>query len=101
MDEWIQSLIDKLSNIDRNKSTLVIGIGENIYIPQRFALALGEQTTVQTTTRSPIFAKNENNYPIKYKSKFTLPDSNGVDQYLYNLQDVGSDQIIVIAESVK
>ena len=77
MDEWIQSLIDKLSHIDRNKSTLVIGMGENIYIPQRFALALGEQTTVQTTTRSPIFAKNENNYPIKYKSKFTLPDSNG------------------------
>ena len=100
MDEWIQSLIDKLSHIDRNKSTLVIGMGENIYIPQRFALALGEQTTVQTTTRSPIFAKNENNYPIKYKSKFTLPDSNGIDQYLYNLQDVGADQIIVIAESV-
>ena len=79
----------------------MIGVGENIYIPLRFALAFGEKTKVQTTTRSPIFAKNEKSYPIKQKCKFTLPDSNGIDQYVYNLSDIEAEQIIVIAESVK
>ena len=100
MDAWIQTLVNQLPHIDRNKSTLVIGIGENIYIPLRIALALGEQSKVQTTTRSPIFAKNEQTYPIKHKCKFVLPDSSGIDQYLYNIQDVGAEQIIVISESV-
>ncbi|WP_255367918.1 phosphoribosyltransferase domain-containing protein [Psychrobacillus sp. OK032] len=101
MEEWIKQLINTLPSIDRNKSTLVIGVGENIYIPLRFALAFGKETKVQTTTRSPIFAKNEKSYPIKQKCKFTLPDSNGIDQYVYNLSDVAVEQIIVIAESVK
>lgn len=101
LEEWIQQLVQKLPSIDRNKSTLVIGVGENIYIPLRFALAFGEKTKVQTTTRSPIFAKNEKSYPIKHKCKFALPDSNGIDQYVYNLADVEAEQIIVIAESVK
>ncbi|WP_229677374.1 phosphoribosyltransferase domain-containing protein [Psychrobacillus lasiicapitis] len=101
MEEWIQNMIFKLPSIDRNKSTLVIGVGENIYFPLRFALAFGEKTKVQTTTRSPIFAKNEKSYPIKQKCKFTLPDSNGIDQYIYNLAEVEAEQIIVIAESVK
>lgn len=100
MDAWIQTFVDKLSHFDRAKSTLVIGIGENIYIPHKFALALGKQTKVQTTTRSPIFSKNENTYPIKNKCKFTLPDSSGIDQYLYNLSNLEVEQIVVIAESV-
>lgn len=101
IEEWILQLINRLPSIDRNKSTLVLGVGENIYIPLRFALAFGEKTKVQTTTRSPIFAKNEKSYPIKQKCKFTLPDSNGIDQYVYNLADIEAEQIIVIAESVK
>lgn len=100
MDEWISALINKIPEVDRSKRTLIIGIGENIYIPQRFALMFGEQTKVQTTTRSPIFAKNELSYPIKHACKFALPDSDGIDQYLYNLSNVEADQIIVIAESV-
>lgn len=101
IEEWIQQLIQKLPSIDRKKSTLVIGVGENIYIPLRFALAFGEMTKVQTTTRSPILAKNETSYPIKQKCKFALPDANGIDQYVYNLAHVEAEQIIVIAESVK
>lgn len=100
MDEWIESLAGKLPHIDRDKSTLVIGIGENIYIPHRLALKLGQHTKVQTTTRSPVFADNKDTYPIKHKCKFFLPDSHGIDQYLYNLPDVKADQIVVIAESV-
>ena len=101
MDEWIERFIDKLPELNRDKSTLIIGIGENIYFPHRFALAFGNHTKVQTTTRSPILAKTEQSYPIQHKCKFKLPDSNGIDQYLYNLSEIDAEQIIVISESVQ
>ena len=100
MDEWIEKFITKLPYLDRDKSTLVIGIGENIYIPHRFALSFGNNTKVQTTTRSPILAKKEELYPIQHKCKFILPDSIGINQYLYNLSEIDAEQIIVISESV-
>ncbi|WP_411747327.1 TRSP domain-containing protein, partial [Psychrobacillus psychrotolerans] len=78
-----------------------IGIGENIYFPLRFALTFGNNTKVQTTTRSPILAKTDEFYPIQQKCKFSLPDSNGIDQYLYNLSETNWEQIIVISESVQ
>jgi len=101
MNDWIERFIDKLPKLQRDKPTLVIGIGENIYLPHRFALSFGNDTKVQTSTRSPILAKIENTYPIQHKCKFKLPDSNGIDQYLYNLPDIDTEQIIVISESVK
>ncbi|MET0959266.1 MAG: phosphoribosyltransferase domain-containing protein [Psychrobacillus psychrotolerans] len=101
MDGWIERFINKLPNLDRDKSTLVIGIGENIYFPLRFALTFGNNTKVQTTTRSPILAKIDELYPIQHKCKFSLPDSNGIDQYLYNLSETNWEQIIVISESVQ
>lgn len=101
MDGWIERFINKLPNLDRDKSTLVIGIGENIYFPLRFALTFGNNTKVQTTTRSPILAKTDELYPIQHKCKFSLPDSNGIDQYLYNLSETNWEQIIVISESVQ
>lgn len=101
MDGWIERFIHKLPNLDRDKSTLVIGIGENIYFPLRFALTFGNNTKVQTTTRSPILAKTDELYPIQHKCKFSLPDSNGIDQYLYNLSETNWEQIIVISESVQ
>ena len=101
MDDWIERFIDKLPNLGRDKSTLVLGIGENIYLPHRFALAFGNNTKVQTTTRSPILAKTEESYPIQHKCKFKLPDSDGIDQYLYNLSAIEAEQILVISESVQ
>lgn len=101
MDAWLESFINRLPNLDRSKSTLIIGIGENIYLPLRFALAFGNNTKVQTTTRSPILAKTEELYPIQHKCKFILPDSKGINQYLYNLSEIDAEQIIVISESVQ
>jgi len=101
LDDWLEEFINKLPNLDRDKSTLVIGLGENIYIPLRFALTFGNNTKVQTTTRSPILAKTDELYPIQHKCKFMLPDSNGINQYLYNLSEIDAEQIIVISESVQ
>ena len=78
---------------------LVIGIGENMYLPLRFALALGGDPLVQTTTRSPIFASPTADYPIKEKARFELPDAEGVNQFIYNLNGLDVDRIYLLAES--
>lgn len=83
-----------------SEKPLVIGIGENMYLPLRFALALEGDPLVQTTTRSPIFASDTENYPIKEKQKFSLPDASGVDQFIYNINRLDIDKIYLLAESV-
>lgn len=102
MSGWVQQLADQIRADEcHDEHILIIGIGENIYIPQRLALELGANTRVQTTTRSPIFPAEHASYPIKSKIKFKLPDSSGMNQYLYNLEEVKADRIIVVAESVR
>lgn len=83
-----------------SENPLIIGIGENMYLPLRFALALGGEALVQTTTRSPIFAADEQGYPIKEKVRFKLPDARDVDQFLYNISEKNPDRIFLLAESV-
>lgn len=79
---------------------LVIGIGENMYLPLRFALELNSNALVQTTTRSPIFASDTEGYPIKEKVKFSLPDADGVNQFIYNVDKLDITTIYLLAESV-
>jgi hypothetical protein len=100
IDDWAEKAVMSLGAADRDNRPLVIGIGENMYLPLRFALALGGEPLVQTTTRSPIFASNTEAYPIKEKVKFKLPDAIGVDQFLYNLNSLAIDKIYLISESV-
>ncbi|MFD1029984.1 phosphoribosyltransferase family protein [Metaplanococcus flavidus] len=87
-------------SVTSSQKPLVIGIGENMYLPLRFALALGGDALVQTTTRSPIFAADEQGYPIKDKVRFELPDAEGINQFLYNISRVDVDRIYLLAESV-
>ncbi|WP_084243985.1 phosphoribosyltransferase family protein [Planomicrobium okeanokoites] len=94
---WAEQLAE---TVPASKKPLVIGIGENMYLPLRFALALGGDASVQTTTRSPIFAAEEDGYPIKEKVRFKLPDTDDVNQFLYNISRIDADRIYLLAESV-
>lgn len=71
-----------------------------MYLPLRFALALGGDARVQTATRSPIFAAAENDYPINEKVRFRLPDAEDINHFLYNISNVDTDRIYLLAESV-
>lgn len=96
--DWAESAVNLVSQ--KSDKALVIGVGENMYLPLRFALALEGSSVVQTTTRSPIFASQEPGYPIREKARFELPDAEGVSQFIYNLNELDIDQIYLIAESV-
>lgn len=95
--EWAEKTAKAMPSSEK---PLVIGIGENMYLPLRFALELGGDPLVQTTTRSPIFAAEEKGYPIKEKVRFKLPDAEDINQFLYNISRVDIDRIYLLAESV-
>lgn len=98
IEGWAESATKLLEQ--KSDKALVIGIGENMYLPLRFASALGGNPVVQTTTRSPIFASLTNGYPIREKARFELPDAEGISQFIYNLNELDIDRIYLLAESV-
>ncbi|RNF40270.1 phosphoribosyltransferase family protein [Planococcus salinus] len=94
---WAQAAV---KTVESGAKPLVIGIGENMYLPLRFALELDGAPLVQTATRSPIYASDSEGYPIKEKAKFSLPDAEGIDHFLYNVNRLDVDKIYLLAESV-
>ena len=98
ISDWAESAAKLVGH--KSDKALVIGVGENMYLPLRFALALGGNPLVQTTTRSPIFASQTAGYPIKEKASFVLPDAEEISQFVYNLNELDIDRIYLLAESV-
>ena len=83
--------------IGDNKKILVLGHGENIYIPSRIASYLKGDVYFKSTTRSPIYCSNEKGYYINEKSVFY---HNGVKYYFYNKSRIEEvyDKVILITE---
>ena len=91
-----KNLANKINDvIDSNEKILVIGHGENIYIPSRIASYINANVMFKTTTRSPIFCDGN---IIKTKYKFI---DRGVTYFLYNKEDIETqyDKIIFLAET--
>ena len=84
------------STLNNEKRILVLGHGENIYIPSRIASYLNAD--FRTTSRSPIYISNDNNYPIKSKHKFL---DRGVEYYFYDKDFIEQyyDKVIFITET--
>ena len=80
-----------------NKKILVLGHGENIYIPSRIASYLKGDVYFKSTTRSPIYCSNEKGYLINEKNVFY---HNGVKYYFYNKSRIEEvyDKVILITE---
>lgn len=80
----------------KTNRVLVLGHGENIYIPSRIASYLNAD--FRTTSRSPIFIPDENNYPLKTVHKFY--DRN--DEYFFYNKDFIEeyyDEVVFLTET--
>ena len=84
--------------IGDDKKVLVLGHGENIYIPSRVASYIKGDVKFKTTTRSPIYCKEEDGYPIKEKHAFY---DRGVKYYFYNKAEIESiyDKVVFLTET--
>lgn len=91
--EKIEEILRK-ENVKQEDKILILGHGENIYIPSRIASYLPYDTYFKTTTRSPIYCDGE---IIKDRNYFY---DKGVKYYFYNKEEVEKKykKIIMIAE---
>lgn len=84
------------------KTILVLGHGEDIYIPSRVASHLQRlsncQVDFKTTTRSPIYCTSDSNYPFQMMSQFR--DAADTVYYFYNQAEIEAhyDLVIFISE---
>lgn len=83
--------------IGYDKKILVLGHGENIYIPCRIASYIQGDVYFKSTTRSPIYCEDKEGYPIKEKHVFYHKD---VKYYFYNKSNIEKqyDKVILITE---
>ena len=82
MENLSQNIAETLNaHIGNNKKVLVVGHGENIYIPSRIASYLKGDVKFRTTTRSPIFVDGE----IIHSRHYFM--DNGVKYYFYNAKN--------------
>lgn len=83
--------------INENNKILVLGHGENIYIPCRIATYIQGNIYFKSTTRSPIYCEDKEGYPIKEKHVFY---HKGVKYYFYNKSNIEKqyDKVILITE---
>ncbi|PYF08492.1 phosphoribosyltransferase family protein [Ureibacillus chungkukjangi] len=94
----IQAVANYVKEKRRGKKTLVIGTGEFMYLPMHIAAQMGEGVSFHSTTRSPIYHTNSNNYTIWQKFTFDSPENQGVTNYLYNIQANQYDEVFIIFE---
>lgn len=87
--------IAKSLNISKNSRVLVLGHGEEIYIPSRIASYIDADVYFRTTTRSPIYCDGR---IICDKTAF---EYNGVTYFLYNKFEMEQDydKVIFVSES--
>lgn len=99
LDKKCESIAKTIENdIEESDKILVLGHGENIYIPSKITSYLKNDTYFKSTTRSPIFCENIGEYPIKTAHVFY---DSGVKYYMYNKEDIEKryDKVILITEN--
>lgn len=98
-DRIAASIAHELSGENYGR-TLVLGTEEFMYLPLQTAKSLefhGFDVYTSSTTRSPVIPFIEDEYAVRTKLTYFLPD--GDERYLYNAE--GFDTIIVIVEPGK
>jgi hypoxanthine-guanine phosphoribosyltransferase len=96
IEEASQKIGEEIQSLRSGKRTLVLGTGEFMYIPSRIASYCGDGITHKTTTRSPIFPVNNDNYPIRERIQYV--DDHGVNYFAYNLESNQYDDVFILSE---
>jgi hypothetical protein len=91
--------IAKVLKEDRTAGNcLCIGTGEFIYFPCCISAMLGDNVYFQSTTRSPVHARNIDCYGNKNKVSFQSPEDETITNYLYNIPDNFYEQVFFLSE---
>ncbi len=84
-----------------NGNTLVLGTEEFMFTPLLLASALKGEIKYKSTTRSPIYVENSNQYSIQSGHKFKSYQNPEVANYIYNLHEERYDTIFIVLEDTR
>lgn len=98
LEHQICEVAKKLSMLRTGDKTLCLGTGEFMYLPMRIAAELGPGVKYQSTTRSPIYANQKPEYPIKSYLQFPCPDDPRIVNYVYNIPPDYYDEVFIFIE---
>ncbi|MEH7322258.1 phosphoribosyltransferase family protein [Cytobacillus firmus] len=87
-----------LSRKRDGRNTLCLGTGEFMYIPMKLASLMGERVKFHSTTRSPIFVRNDKDYGAQYGISFENPEDPEMAQFVYNIPDGCYDEVFLFFE---
>ncbi len=82
----------------QGKNALCLGTGEFMYIPFRIAGYMGEGVNVQSTTRSPIYPVQRENYGVQQAICFANPEDDSIVNYVYNIPPDHYDDVFIFFE---
>ncbi|CRK83838.1 phosphoribosyltransferase family protein [Neobacillus massiliamazoniensis] len=82
------------------KKTLCLGTGEFMYLPMKLAAEMGSGVSYQSTTRSPIYIRNYENYGAKYGLEFPSPENQFITNYVYNIPPGLYDDCFIFFERI-
>ena len=105
---YLQTIKNYDSNSLNKHKILVLGSGEFMFFPYKFALQLQQkfnennlvEVFFKATTRSPISATFDNSI-IQNQIAFLDNYGEGIDNYIYNLKNHSYNQIILCVETSK
>ena len=94
----VRSIAEHLRKLREGQRTLVLGVGEFMYLPMRIAAEMGEGVSYQSTTRSPIHPCRRLDYGVLSAAAYPSAGDPEITNFIYNVDPGHYDEIFVLLE---
>lgn len=98
VDQEVTRVAEQLRNLREGSRTLVMGVGEFMYLPMRIAAEMGEGVSYQSSTRSPIHPERRPDYGVHSAYAYPSAGDPAITNYIYNVDHGQYDDIFVLLE---
>ena len=98
VEDYCKQVGTYIETFRRGKKTLCLGTGEFMHIPMKTAVYMGEGVSYHSTTRSPIYPIDREDYPIRNRFDFESPEDPSIMNYVYNIADKEYDEVFLFFE---
>ncbi len=98
LNEGLLKVGEYLANVRNGRKTLCLGTGEFMFLPMKIASYMGSGVYYQSTTRSPIYVAELENYGAKYGLSFQSIENGGVANFVYNIPPAEYDELFLFIE---
>lgn len=98
LDAGVSRVAEQLRGLREGQRTLVMGVGEFMYLPMRIAAEMGEGIAYQSSTRSPIHPERREDYGVHSAAGYPSPGDTEIMNFIYNVDPGQYDDIFVLLE---